>query len=79
MKTNRIEVTNFNAQISINANQNKRTKYLYNTVLKMTNAYKIPATFETDTIFLPRTTEEILQKLNKLNIKYTKTEPKTKK
>lgn len=54
--------------LRINANENKKVKFLYNKVLDIVKENKIPATFSTDSIELPRITDKIVSKLKELEI-----------
>lgn len=49
---------------------NKQCQYLYNKVSEVVTGNKIPATFTTDHIELPRTNETILKQLKQLGIKF---------
>ena len=70
MKVYNITSTNFGTGVCVRAAKNRKNKYLYNQILAMTNEYKIPANFLTDKIQLPSVTNQILNDLKKLEIKY---------
>ena len=70
MKVYGITSTNFNGGIKILAAENKGNEYLYNHIQKMTNEYKIPATFHNNKIELPSISKIIVEKLNELGIKF---------
>lgn len=70
MKVYGITSTNFNGGIEILAAENKGNEYLYNHIQKMTNEYKIPATFHNNKIELPSISKIIVEKLNELGIKF---------
>ena len=70
MKVNNVSSTNFNAGVKIRGNDNLGHKYLYNEINRLTNEYKIPATFRTEEIELPTVNIDILKRLNSLKIKF---------
>ena len=56
--------------ITILSKDNKQCQYLYNKVSDIVTTNKIPATFSTDYIELPRTNKSILEQLKQFGIKY---------
>lgn len=56
--------------VKIISKDNKQCKYLYNKVSDIVTTNKIPATFTTEHIELPRTNENILNQLKQLGIKF---------
>jgi len=62
--------TNFKA-INIKAIDNKHKQYLYNEVVDMVNKHHIPSLFGPEEIILNTNAKKTLEKLNKMNIKYT--------
>ena len=71
MKVYGITSTNFNGGVKILAAENKENQYLYNHIQKMTNEYKIPATFHNNRIELPSISKIIIEKLKELGIKFS--------
>ena len=72
MNVNKI-TNNFNG-IRINSKENKHCKYLYNKVSDIVTEHKIPATFATDYIDLPKVNQTILDKLKEFGVKIIKKE-----
>ena len=69
MYINSITPTNFQAGIKILKSENPERTYLYNEINKLTNEFKIPATFKNREIELPSVSKAILLKLKELGIK----------
>jgi len=70
MKIYNIEPTNFRAAVNISSIENKGRIYLYNEVNNITKEFKIPATFRTNNIELPSVTDNVINKLKELGIKF---------
>lgn len=70
MKVSYVSSTNFGANIRIKSADNNKHKFLYNEMIDFTRYHGIPANFRTHEIELPSVSVEILQKLNKLKIKF---------
>ena len=62
--------TNFKA-IKIKAEDNKHIKYLYNDVVEVAKKHQIPSVFGPKEITLNTDAQKTLDKLNKMNVKYT--------
>ena len=60
-----------NRGIIVKRTDNMQCDLMYNIVLDLTRSLKLPAIFRTHEIQLSTTTKELLEKLNKANIKYS--------
>ena len=62
--------TNFKS-INIKAVDNKHKQYLYNEVVDMVKKHHIPSVFGPKEIVLNTNAQKTIDKLNKMNVKYT--------
>lgn len=71
MKIYSIGSTNFKGGVKILDAENKGNEFLHNHIQKITNDFKIPATFRSYEIELPSVSQAIIEKLNELGIKFS--------